>query len=143
MRQVKINRDLILREDGKLFKIKTGEEFVPSTDRNGYYMTSHFGVKKLLHCLIMELFGHPRPGPEYQIDHFNRNRTDNRLENLRWVTARENNLNKCNNLKEGERYGEIDNTTYHTNRMKRWRNKNREHYNEWQRAYRKKKKEGG
>lgn len=146
MRQVQINRNLILREDGKLFNIHTGEEFVPRPTINGYYAVRHFGVKKLLHRLLMELFGPPKPGPKYMIDHINRNRLDNRLENLRWVTARENCLNKSNNLPEGEKYGEIDNTTYNTKKIKRWRDKHRKQYNEWQRAYkrewRRKKKEG-
>lgn len=142
MRQVQINKNLILREDGKLFNIHTGEEFIPVPNQDGYYRIRHFGVKKLLHRIIMELFGPPKPGPKYQIDHINRVKTDNRLSNLRWVTPSENCLNKSNNLKEGERYGEIDITTYNTNKMKRWRDRHRKQYNEWRRAYRKKKKEG-
>ena len=34
MREVQINSRLKLREDGKLFNIKTGEEFIP-TSKNG------------------------------------------------------------------------------------------------------------
>lgn len=143
MREVQINRNLILREDGKLFKIKTGKEFIPTPNQDGYYRVRHFGVKKLLHCIIMELFGPPKPGPEYQIDHINRNRIDNRLENLRWVTPSENCLNKSNNLEIGERYGEIDITTYNTKKMKRWRDKHRKQYNAWRRTYRERKKKEG
>ena len=30
MREIKVNNNLKLREDGKLFFIKTGEEFIPA-----------------------------------------------------------------------------------------------------------------
>lgn len=91
----------------------------------------------------MELFGVPKPDENYQIDHINRNKLDNSIENLRWVTPSENCLNKSNNLKESERYGEIDITTYNTKKTKRWRDSHRKQYNEWRRAYRRKKKAGG
>jgi hypothetical protein len=142
MRQVQINRNLILREDGKLFNIHTGEEFVPSIANSGYYMVRHFGVKKLLHRLLMELFGPPKPGPLYEIDHINRNRLDNHLENLRWVTRIENAHNKTCHLPEGERKWETDITSYNRAKTKRWQHKHREEYNAYMREWHRKKKEG-
>ena len=138
MREVQINRNLILREDGKLFKIKTGKEFIPTPNQDGYYRVRHFGVKKLLHQIVMECFGPPKPGEKYQIDHINRNKLDNRIENLRWVTPSENCMNRTNNLPEGERYGEVDITSYNTAKTKRWRNRHRAQYNKWRRERKKK-----
>jgi hypothetical protein len=137
MKQVQINKNLILREDGKLFNIHTGEEFIPSIN-GGYYKIRNFGVKKLLHQVVMECFGQPKPGEKYQIDHINRNKLDNRIENLRWVTPSENCMNKTNNLPEGERYGEVDITSYNTAKMQRWRNRHREQYNKRRRERNKK-----
>lgn len=45
------------------------------------------------HILVCTAFHGPRPSPKHQVDHINRNRFDNRPENLRWVTPRENQLN--------------------------------------------------
>lgn len=43
-----------------------------------------------VHKLVLETFVSPRPSANHVADHINRIRNDNRLENLRWVTAYEN-----------------------------------------------------
>jgi len=136
MRQVQINKHLILREDGKLIDFKKGEEFIPKTN-GGYYRITIGGRKnrkgKYVHVLVMENFGPPKPGPKYEIDHINRNRLDNRLENLRWVTRTENSHNKTCNLPEGERKWEISLKEYRQKQWDKWLDKN---------GGRRKKKEG-
>ena len=47
-----------------------------------------------VHRLVMEAFGTPQPGPGCTIDHINRVRHDNRIDNLRWATAAEQNSNQ-------------------------------------------------
>lgn len=121
MKEVQINRDLILREDGKLFNVHTGEEFIPKNPNTGYYRVRTPNGHKYVHRLVMELFGPPKPGPEYEIDHRNQNRLDNDINNLRWVTRQENNYNKGNNRELGKRkcdisckdYQKISNDNYY------------------------------
>lgn len=48
---------------------------------------------KTIHTLVAEAFL-PNPDNKPQVDHINRNRLDNRLENLRWATNEDNNQNK-------------------------------------------------
>jgi len=59
---------------------------------NGY---GRIYIKKkweYIHKLVTHCFIGERP-PNLQIDHINRDKTDNRVENLRYVTSRENCLN--------------------------------------------------
>lgn len=70
----------------------------PQTNRYGYlqvnlYVCGHSTRKmKTVHRLVAEAFI-PNPENKPFIDHINTIRTDDRVENLRWVTAKENNLN--------------------------------------------------
>lgn len=49
----------------------------------------------LMHVFILEtLKGEPRPSPEHTPDHINRNSLDNRRDNLKWATRREQGLNQ-------------------------------------------------
>lgn len=55
--------------------------------------------KKLLHRLVAQAFV-DNPDNHDTVDHINRIRTDNRSENLRWVTVSDNNLNNIHRTKE-------------------------------------------
>ena len=57
---------------------------------NGYLQVSINGKKYRVHRLVAETFI-PNPGNLPQTHHSNRNRADNRVENLSWVTAIQNN----------------------------------------------------
>lgn len=65
----------------------------PCKDTYGYRQINVYkdGVRytRKVYRLVMESFN-PNIENKPQIDHVNRNRSDDRLENLRWVTAREN-----------------------------------------------------
>lgn len=91
---------------GKMLKLKKG--------KNGYLYTnlSKNGKVKTytVHKLVAQTFIlNPENKPE--IDHINTVRNDNRVENLRWVTRKENNNNlltkeKMSNAHEGKKLSE-------------------------------------
>jgi hypothetical protein len=78
-------KSTIVRKEGKLLK--------PSVNKLGYLQlglsvngkpTTHY-----VHRLVAETFI-PNPDKKLCIDHINTDRTDNRVENLRWCTHKEN-----------------------------------------------------
>lgn len=122
-------------DEGRLFNKITNEEFIPVPNKNGYvYITIQYKRVKL-HRIIAEAFI-PNPDNKPQIDHINRNKLDNRVENLRWVTAQENSNNRTTNLEYGQRKQDLDFTNYKTQAHKKWRQTYRDEYNEKRRLRR-------
>jgi len=74
-------------------KHKPGKQ-IGYLSNTGYYATSHKGKQYLVHRLIWLYHYGYLP---IEIDHINRIRTDNRIQNLREVSRTENMRNKVNN----------------------------------------------
>jgi len=84
---------------------------VPQT--NGYLCIFHNGKRFRCHRIVWLL--HKGEWPKHQIDHINRNKLDNRIENLRDVPRRINSANKSNNAS-------MVGTTWHPKKRK-WKAK--------------------
>ena len=87
-----------ISRDGTLRNTKSKKVKKYRIDKYGYkvydfYKKTCGTAKKAQHCLILEAWGEPRPEWANCVDHINRIRTDNRLENLRWATYKTNVLN--------------------------------------------------
>lgn len=128
MKEVQISNTLKLREDGKLFFVKTGEEYIPSksTQWTGYRVKVG-GHTKYVHTLVLELFGSPKPKGNYRAWHKNRDAYDNHLDNLEWVTVEYASSHRKDALPVGQRKCDFKNENeYRCSNTKRYQSNNKE-----------------
>ena len=112
-----------------------GEVFVPATrhskahwtfgnrHHSGYRRVRINGKEYLVHRLVAGAFLGPIPENKPQIDHINRNKTDNRVQNLRWATSSENQRNTRANDRVDARRGTHwyeDEKQYRKEKSNRW-----------------------
>lgn len=80
-------------DDGRVWSYRRKIFLKPGLDRYGYLIVNLYKDKKgkttLVHQLVAKAFI-PNPENKPQINHINEIKTDNRVENLQWVTAKEN-----------------------------------------------------
>ena len=103
-------QNYLIYPDGRVQNKKNKKFIKPSKTKNGYYR-----IKLSKNCkgklfnnqrLVAEHYI-PNPNNYPQVDHINRIRTDNRVENLRWVTCEENHQNKGKNKNNTSGYKNI------------------------------------
>ena len=88
----------LIRDDGAVFVKCRGKQkhhdyhWTFGSPSRGYRIVEIDDKKYRVHRLIAEAFI-PNPENKPYVDHINRNKADNRVVNLRWVTPKENNEN--------------------------------------------------
>lgn len=87
--------------DGSVFSLDynhTGKrkELKQYLDEDGYpyvfLVRNGKRTKLVIHRAVAKLFLSPKPTEKHQVNHKNGKRSDNRIENLEWVTSRENTI---------------------------------------------------
>ncbi len=83
-RQSKTYPDIYVSSCGKILNVKS----IGRLDKRDGYINVR---QKRLHQLVIECWGEPRPkGKDWCIDHIDENKTNNKVENLRWLPRSEN-----------------------------------------------------
>ena len=85
----------LVYEDGKIWSKKSKKYLKPGISKGYYVVCLHNKGKKHMkkvHRLVAMAYI-PNPDNKPFIDHINRDRADNRLQNLNWATMSENNIN--------------------------------------------------
>jgi len=61
-----------------------------SLNSHGYRRTHVLKKEYQVHCIICEAFHGPKPSPNHVVNHIDKNKQNNKSENLQWVTSKEN-----------------------------------------------------
>lgn len=108
------NGEYLAGDNGDIFSLKSGElrKLNPCISKNGYkYITLYDGTtkkKSTVHKLIMNTFEeNPNPDLYTNINHKNKDRTDNRLDNLEYCTPTYNNQHMTILSRENKSFKEI------------------------------------
>lgn len=89
-------------DDGRVFSHVSNRELKPKTDRYGYKVVTLFKDGKSHHITVHRIVAKtfiPNPLSKRCVNHINEIKTDNRVENLEWVTVKENDNHGTRNIR--------------------------------------------
>ena len=89
---------------------KGGDKVIKESIKNNGYIQCKLNQHAFLkHRIIaLQFIENDDPDNKTEVDHINHNRTDNRIENLRWVSHSDNNSNRSRSTRRGIEYEYFD-----------------------------------
>lgn len=90
---------------GRFKAANSNKRYFPTASRSGYVRVGIDGGVWLLHRLVLKAFGPSRP-PDWQnmvVDHIDRDKSNNDIDNLQWATKSQNCQNRSNTATSHQR----------------------------------------
>lgn len=98
------HENYMITKDGVVFSKKRNIIMKQRTDIDGYKTICIDGKNKKISRLVALTYI-PNPQNKPQVDHIDGNKTNNSVENLQWVTAKENSLKRNKQMKVNKKKG--------------------------------------
>lgn len=96
MKNYRFIKDYVVYNDGTIFSLQS-KMFMNPINTNGYLSVKMNGKLESIHRLVGELFI-PNPYHKKEINHIDGDKTNNKVENLEWVSPSENIQHKIHQL---------------------------------------------
>lgn len=91
-KQIAYNENYLITTSGEVINSKTGRVLKPNDNGHGYLQIRMGSKNYYIHRLVAEAFI-PNPDNLPEVDHIDTDKSNNSVENLRWVTRKENQNN--------------------------------------------------
>lgn len=97
-KQIEDFPDYFISNQGRLYSTKT-KRFIGNVNKKTGYKSATLSLGRksatlYIHHLVMKMFGEKQPQIDFEIDHKDRNKLNNDIENIQWVSHEENLKNR-------------------------------------------------